>query len=157
MNLKEFTNLYPVSKTLRFKLIPEGKTWENFEKDHVMNADEERADDFLKAKAVLDRCHRSFIEECLQGYELPYLEDYCQMYFEGKTNTDEFFKIRSEMRKSISSLFTSNKKYDLIISEKIVDLLNYEKELPEEERTLIGKFKGFMTYFTGYHRNRMNL
>ena len=73
MDLKEFTNLYPVSKTLRFKLIPEGKTWENFEKDHVMNADEERADDFLKAKAVLDRCHRSFIEECLQGYELPYL------------------------------------------------------------------------------------
>ena len=33
--MKQFTNLYPVSKTLRFELQPIGKTKENIEKNGI--------------------------------------------------------------------------------------------------------------------------
>ena len=33
---KDFTNLYPVSKTLRFELIPEGETLHYLEKNGVL-------------------------------------------------------------------------------------------------------------------------
>ena len=39
---KDFTNLYPVSKTLRFELIPEGETLYYLEKNGVLENDEKR-------------------------------------------------------------------------------------------------------------------
>ena len=38
--MKQFTNLYPVSKTLRFELQPVGKTKENIEKNGILLRDE---------------------------------------------------------------------------------------------------------------------
>ena len=37
--MKQFTNLYPVSKTLRFELQPVGKTKENIEKIRDLEVD----------------------------------------------------------------------------------------------------------------------
>lgn len=38
--IDSFTNLYSVTKTLRFGLLPIGKTSENFEKNQVLLQDE---------------------------------------------------------------------------------------------------------------------
>lgn len=38
-NTFRFTNLYPVSKTLRFKLIPIGKTLENIKESGILEED----------------------------------------------------------------------------------------------------------------------
>lgn len=38
--IDNFTNLYPLSKTLRFKLIPVGRTEENFSIKQFLEADE---------------------------------------------------------------------------------------------------------------------
>ena len=43
--MKEFTNLYPVSKTLRFDLQPIGRTKENIERNGILQRDEKRAED----------------------------------------------------------------------------------------------------------------
>ena len=39
----DFTNLYQLSKTLRFELIPQGQTLENIEKNGLLQQDEQRA------------------------------------------------------------------------------------------------------------------
>ena len=42
-DLKQLTNLYQVTKTLRFELQPIGKTKENIEKNGILSRDEQRA------------------------------------------------------------------------------------------------------------------
>ena len=51
---KDFTNLYPVSKTLRFELIPEGETLYYLEKNGVLENDEKRNEDYKKLKKLMD-------------------------------------------------------------------------------------------------------
>ena len=36
---ENFTNLYSLSKTLRFELVPQGKTLDNMKKNHVIDDD----------------------------------------------------------------------------------------------------------------------
>jgi CRISPR-associated protein Cpf1 len=49
-NLSNFTGLYPISKTLRFELIPQGKTLEHIEKSDILKNDNQRADDYKEVK-----------------------------------------------------------------------------------------------------------
>ena len=64
-HLKDFYNLYPVQKTLRFKLEPVGKTEVFIERNQVLESDERRAAEYLKVKEYIDRYHRQFIENAL--------------------------------------------------------------------------------------------
>ena len=52
---KQFTGLYSLSKTLRFELIPIGKTLENIEKKGIIVQDEKRACEYEKVKGIIDR------------------------------------------------------------------------------------------------------
>jgi len=55
---KEFIGLYPLSKTLRFELIPKGKTLGNFKTSGILERDELRADSYKKMKDIIDNYHR---------------------------------------------------------------------------------------------------
>ena len=68
-DLAQFTGKYSVSKTLRFALRPQGKT-EDFIKKNVLKKDEDRADQYRKAKRIIDLYHKDFIERALQGVKL---------------------------------------------------------------------------------------
>ena len=61
--------LYPVQKTLRFELIPQGKTKENMEKEGIIREDEHRAKIYNKVKKYCDEYHKIFIEDCLKELE----------------------------------------------------------------------------------------
>ena len=50
---EKFLNLYPVSKTLKFKLIPIGKTEENIRKASILQNDLKRANDYVKMKKLM--------------------------------------------------------------------------------------------------------
>lgn len=65
---ERFTNCYSLSKTLRFKLIPIGKTQESIERKSILAEDEERANNILTAKAIINRFHVSFIDSVLSLY-----------------------------------------------------------------------------------------
>lgn len=52
--IESFTNLYPLSKTLRFQLIPQGKTEENFEKALILENDEKLAENYGVVKGLMD-------------------------------------------------------------------------------------------------------
>ena len=49
-SLKKFTNLYSLSKTLRFELKPIGKTLEYIEKEGILTKDEQRLESYKKVK-----------------------------------------------------------------------------------------------------------
>ena len=79
--IDNFINEYSLSKTLRFQLIPVGKTEENFENKLLLEADEKRAKDYVVVKGYLDRLYRSFIEKSLSRVNLEGVREYAEMYY----------------------------------------------------------------------------
>jgi len=61
----KFTGLYPLSKTLKFELIPIGKTLEYIEKNGLLDQDKHRADNYVEVKRIIDKYHKQFIEDSL--------------------------------------------------------------------------------------------
>jgi CRISPR-associated protein Cpf1 len=72
LQIKDFTNLYQLSKTLRFELIPQGKTLEHIEKNGFLTQDEHRAESYQEVKRIIDDYHKAFIEKALTGFKLKY-------------------------------------------------------------------------------------
>nr|MCR5666280.1 hypothetical protein [Eubacterium sp.] len=62
---QNFTNVYGLSKTLRFELIPQGDTLKNIEKNGILETDEERAEKYEIAKQLIDDYHKKFISRVL--------------------------------------------------------------------------------------------
>lgn len=159
-NFAEFTNLYPIAKTLKFKLIPQGKTLDFIEERGFLEQDEKRADDYNKAKKIIDKYHKYFIEEVLSGLELnpTDVNDYCESYSKKDRDNDAFDIVKKKLRESIEKSFSSHAKYkDLFKDELIKKTLIGWPNLTEEEKEIIGKFSKFTTYFKGFHENRKNI
>ncbi len=74
--LHSFTNLYSLSKTLRFQLIPIGKTEETFQQKNLLAQDEERANNYKLVKGYMDEFHKAFIQRVLAATVLPDLDAY---------------------------------------------------------------------------------
>ena len=166
--------LYPVSKTLRFELIPIGKTKENIEKNGILNDDEKRAIAFKKVKKYCDECHKKFIDEALKDFELNVddLNEYyttlneIRMATKEEKRTNEFIKkrdrldkIQEKLRKQISDRFTKSKEFKEIYKglkgKELTEI--YVEELyknDKEKMKDIDEFKKFSTYFSGYRKNR---
>lgn len=62
---KDYIGRYPLSKTLRFELKPQGKTREWIDKRGLIEDDEQRAKDYLEVKKIMDSYHKDFIDEVL--------------------------------------------------------------------------------------------
>ncbi len=85
----DFTNLYSLSKTLRFELKPVGKTLENMRKHlrydeslQTFLADQEIEDAYQKLKPVFDHLHEKFIGESLESEAAQKItfDDYLELY-----------------------------------------------------------------------------
>ena len=161
-DFNQFSNLYSLSKTLRFSLDPRGKTLENILKNGLLDQDEKRADDYKRVKALMDEYHKHFIETALTGFELDAkeLEEYYTLYrLSGKDEKQKkrFDKVQTELREQIAKRMTSDSCYKALFKD---DML--KKDLPEfagtdDERRLVASFKDFTTYFQGFYTNRKNL
>src|SRR3989338_4775167 len=89
----QFTNLYSLSKTLRFELKPEGKTLKNMrehlrwdEKLQTFFADQEVEDAYQTLKPIFDKLHEEFINDSLNSEQVKnidfseYLSEYLIEY-----------------------------------------------------------------------------
>ena len=153
--------LYPVQKTLRFELIPQGKTKENMEKKGIIREDEHRAKIYNKVKKYCDEYHKIFIEDCLKDIKLDNLNRYYELYSIDKKDEDqkeEFTKIQEKIRKQISESFKKDSKYKGLFQKDIIDtyLIKIYKE-DKQKLQDINEFNKFTTYFTGYNKNRENM
>lgn len=167
--MKQFTNLYPVSKTLRFELQPIGKTKENIEKNGILQRDEKRAEDYKIVKEFIDEYHKQFIKERLWSFKLPLhregrfdsLEEYQALYELSKRDDAqeaEFSEVKDNLRSIIAKRLTeSGSAYERIFKKELIreDLIDFLES--EEDKDIVRQFADFTTYFSGFHENRRNM
>lgn len=167
-----FTNLYPLSKTLRFRLIPVGETLKHFIDSGILEEDQHRAESYVKVKAIIDDYHRAYIENSLSGFELPLestgkfnsLEEY-YLYHNIRNKTEEIqnlsSKVRTNLRKQVVTQLTKNEIFKRIDKKELIqsDLIDFVKNEPDanEKIALISEFRNFTVYFKGFHENRRNM
>ncbi len=178
--LNQFTNQYPLSKTLRFELKPVGETadyLEDFKSQHLkdfVRGDQKRAENYKAIKEIIDDFHRSYIEEKLGSPVNPEtgelwlssedFENAYSYYQKLKSNhkddkaRDVWQKTQTELRKKLVKAFVNNTglfKKELIIR-NLPDWLKKHGTW-EEHKAVVESFNKFTTYFSGFHENRKNM
>lgn len=149
-----FTNRYSLSKTLRFKLIPVGKTAETFDSE-LLAREEQRAEDAKVMKKIINRYHKDFIHRSLCDFSLSNLEEFAEVYYRSNRTVDELENLSKKMYVEITNHFKKCGCKKLLKGEFI------KKELPDfvedSKRELVESFSCFTTYFTDYNKNRENM
>lgn len=156
---QNFVNLYPVSKTLRFELKPQGKTLENIKQKGIIDDDEHKAESYIKIKKIMDEYHKYFIEETLKNYQIDIntLEEYDNLIKVQNKDNKKIDDIKKKMKKDISDSFTKNKDYKKIFGKEMITQYLPAFVKQESELELIKEFDKFTTYFQGFYENRKNI
>lgn len=76
----DFTNLYELSKTLRFELKPVGNTKELLESQRVFQKDAKILENYRILKKYFDELHKKFVKDALSDPRLDF-ENYRKAYF----------------------------------------------------------------------------
>lgn len=166
--MKTFTNKYQLSKTLRFELIPQGKTLEHIRNKGLLTQDEQRAESYKKMKETIDGFHKYFIELAMQNVKLTYLDSFSDLYFASaeRKKEDSFKKelekTQTALRKEIVKGFQSGEAKEIFSKIDKKELITQElekwiREQQQEDVYFDESFKNFTTYFGGFHENRKNM
>ena len=164
-------NGYSRSITLRNRLIPTGKTEENIEKLQLLDNDIKRSKAYVEVKTMIDDFHRAFIEEVLSKAKLEWgpLYDLFDL-FQNEKDKQKKSKIKKEletiqgvMRKQIVKKFKDDDRFDKLFKKELLTefvptvIKADESGTISDKRAALDVFKGFATYFTGFHQNRQNM
>ena len=156
---EQFINQYPVSKTLCFRLIPQGATERFVQERQLIETDQVRADEYAQVKKMIDSYHKAFIEKTLQQLHLDRLEEYAELYFQKDKTREDYQKLddlAAAMRKQISALFMSQEEFAHMFNKDMITKL-LPPFVSAEEAEIVHHFDRFTIYFTGFHQNRYNL
>lgn len=159
-DLSTFTNLYQLSKTLRFELIPQGKTHKNIENSDLLEQDKNRAENYVLVKKIIDDYHKVFIAQAMEGLQLTGLNEYFTYYQIQKKSEEQktkFIEIQGKLRKEIADRFKEDKLFARIDKKELFKEDLYRLNLDEDQKKLVKDFESFTTYFTGFHENRKNM
>ena len=149
-----FINQYSLSKTLKFRLIPEGKTVENI-KSITLPEDIKRSENYEELKKIIDSYHIYHIENSLNDFKLEKLNEYIEI-FQKVTKEDRDKKsiliLENSLRKQIASAIYDKELFSKKILGKVLEVCDDEKE-----RKVIESFNQFSSYLTGFNENRKNI
>ena len=165
------TNGYSRSITLRNALIPIGKTEENFQKLNLLDNDIKRSKAYVEVKKMIDDFHRIFIEEVLYKAKFEWGPLYDQFdLFQNEKDKQKKNKIKKElvklqgvMRKQIHEKFKKDDRFEKLFKKELLTefvptvIKNDESGTISDKQAALDVFKGFATYFTGFHQNRQNM
>lgn len=148
--IDSFTGKYSLSKTLRFRLIPVGKTLENFKNKKLLDEDMTRAENYEKVKLYMDRKHKAFIDRILQAVKLENLSEYIELYYI-KNKTDKQKKdidvFENAFRKQIAAAFKNDEERKLLFGEKMIKEVLPSFLEDEEEIKIVNTFNRFTNNF----------
>ncbi|MEG2243720.1 MAG: type V CRISPR-associated protein Cas12a/Cpf1 [Muribaculaceae bacterium] len=166
--MKQFSNIFSLSKTLAFSACPVGRTREYIDINRLLCIDEHRADSYLKVKKIIDEYHKIFINEALSNFILKFestddkdsLLEFYEFYnisSKDDKRKETLLKIQDNLRKQIATEFRKYEKFEILFKDKLI-----KEELPKlvsdpEKLSLLKEFDKFATYFTGFHENRKNI
>jgi CRISPR-associated protein Cpf1 len=156
----ELTGQYPISKTLRNRLIPVGKTINFIRENHILDRDIQRKQDYILVKKMIDAYHLELINQSLEGKRLQNLENAAALYLLNRrteVQEKELETLFDALRKEIVSYLRAHEKFGILNKAELI-----EKELPlkaesEEEYNALKNFEKFTTYFTNFNVVRQNL
>jgi len=156
-DLKQFIGIYPVSKTLRFELKPIGKTQEWIEKNHVLEHDWKRTEDYPKVKEMIDAYHKLCIGKSLKNMDFDWVPLRDAIERNRQEKSDESKKAleaeQTKMRNKIHDQLSKFEHYKKLNADTPSLLINHI--LPQEDA--LESFKKFATYFEGFQKNRKNI
>lgn len=167
-SLDTFTNLYSLSKTLRFELKPIAQTKENIEKGKFLESDKKKADDYKDVKKIIDNYHKFFIDDVLinANFDWSVLEKETYDFNKNKTDDSKVEAEQKKLREQIVKLFTSDKRLKSLTASTPSDLFNKDKDFIDWftqssaagiNKEALETFKRFSSYFTGFQENRKNV
>jgi len=169
---QDFTNLYELSKTLRFELKPVPETEKilelNAAKTKKFPKDLYRAENFEIIKKYTDELHRTYIRETLNNVNIDYLKFLEIFRINGKKKNemtdeneesdennekDDIQKIKKELRSKIGNLFNkwNNDKDNKFKDWVKIDVGKKEKEVSGD---LFGK--ELITILKNYFKNKLD-
>lgn len=182
-----FVGQYSISKTLRFELIPQGKTKELLLKykeeneDNPIFIDKKRADEYQNMKLILDDYYRYFIEQVLSENIIPAveIENAYDLYCNRKKSDDDnnaYKNVQKNLRKELSEVFKKKlKDFNLDEYKKLINGAKKEdsrllqwlqnecengkqtKEYYDNAEISVRAYNKFSAFFTGFKSNRENL
>ncbi|OGD68774.1 type V CRISPR-associated protein Cpf1 [Candidatus Campbellbacteria bacterium RIFCSPLOWO2_01_FULL_34_15] len=158
----DFTNLYEISKTLRFELKPVENTQTMLDEADVFGKDKVIKDKYTKTKPFIDKLHREFVDESLKDVSLSGLKKYSEVLENWKKNkkdkdiVKELKKEEERLRKEVVEFFDNtakkwaNEKYKelglkkkdigILFEESVFDLL--KEKYGEEQDSFLKEEKG---------------
>lgn len=159
---ENYTQLYPVSKTLKFSLVPMYETEANIQRYGILSNDEYRNEKYKNVKEIFDNCHKVFIEKALSDIGISVLPQlYDALCADKKDRTDLFKTLSEKVRKDFSKNIKNHKLYKSLEPAAIVESVTKGKDVvykfTREEQESIKAFDRFATYFQGYKENRENI
>lgn len=161
MYFENLTKQYELSKTLRFNLIPQGKTLENIKNDNIIEADKFRKENAVVVKKLFDKVHNEVINSTLEkGNILGDIGYVADLYFKPSKNIEErqmLDEAFSALRECISKALKEHKLYKELSGTKIFKYAAKDTALTEEEYNILQSFNGFTSYFTNYNDVRATL
>ena len=160
MYYQNLTKKYPVSKTIRNELIPIGKTLENIRKNNILESDVKRKQDYEHVKGIMDEYHKQLINEALDNYMLPSLNQAAEIYLKKHVDVEDredFKKTQDLLRREVTGRLKEHENYTKIGKKDILDLLEKLPSISEEDYNALESFRNFYTYFTSYNKVRENL
>lgn len=155
--MKQFHNLYQLSKTLRFELVPQCNT-ESLVTE-IINADKNKADAYKKVKLFLDDLHKDVIAEALENFQLSE-NDLIAAYevFGNKAKKENFENYQEKLYTAVKNHTESiYRKKGLFEGKKVIALLKEKLQSDENAMCLLNEFDRFTTYFVGHNQNRENM
>ena len=168
----DFTNLYELSKTLRFELKPIGNTAQNLENDWVVQKDREVEAHYHEIKELLDELHVDFVSKWLENIYLSSLDEFHNVYTSLKQDSKNkklqavFSNCVKNLRIELVWFLESEwnkwqKRYNFLkkwwvwfLTEK--EVLQLLETIHPDKKVIIWKFDRFFTYFSNFNESRKN-
>lgn len=158
--LENFTNLYSLSKTLKFELkpcLPDGinetqkerfleSFWDNYLGGPLFQHDNERNESYPIVKELLDILHRRFIKDALETFECDNSRTWGNLYnkYLADKKSKEFAALQKGIREDIVKHFKAHvwwpyiNSYKELIEEIIPQLVTNDDDFLEEANERLG-------------------
>ena len=166
-SFNEFQNIYPVSKTLGFRLVPDPSTLEFIKKNDFIPSANTLNEDYTILKGAADRIHRRFIEDTLTKLRLPYpiLQEYLDAtQQEDKEKREKLLSETTKKLKDIISKAFKEARYDdkdsflsALAGEKLLKNLLPEEVNNDAEKEALARLRRYTTYMRPYFEARARL
>lgn len=164
--------LFPVTKTLAFRLIPVGKTGQHLKRQQTLEKAAELKEDYNNLKGAADRIHKAFIETTLSGFHLKYLsegakdsiQEYADIFLSGALSPEDkeqsLSEIAASLRKQVADAFKAvrygekSTMLDALASKALLTDLLPAEDLSDKEKASLGRLGQYTTYMRPYFEAR---